>query len=685
MRRTRGCLPLAGLFAFVLLGMGSALGDPGTPYVPDQVLVKFQPGTPASEVAHAHASIHAAIRDEIPQIGVEIIGLPRGLSVGKAIGFYERNPNVEFVEPDYYVAPALVPNDPYYTYGQLRLQLMDSGPAWDITTGDPSVLVAVLDTGIRFTHPDLQHRIVPGWDFVDGDAYPNDEHGHGTQVTGVIAADTNNGEGIAGVSWHNRALCVRIGSAGGYTTSSMMAQGVTYAADQGARAINLSFATPSYLSSVGTAVDYAWSRGAVVVAAAGNSGDDVPYYPAALPHVIGVSGLDGWDELIYYSNYGTWIDVCAPAGSLTTSLLQDYASWGGTSISAPYVTGLFGLVFSVNPALTPQQAVDIVCQSATDLGEPGFDQYYGWGKINLYQAVLAASQTGGGQDTSAPQVSIASPAPESALSAVASVSVNASDDVGVALVDLYLDGDLVSSVSEPPYEWSWDTMQSADGEHVIEVAAYDEAGNVGLSDLISVTVDNTAPSAAILAPADGEVVSETTPVSAEAYDATTGVREVRFYVDDEWKASRTAAPYVWDWDTTQHSQGWHSVVAKAFDEANNVNTSDVLVEVQNTSDPSPVTETFTGGVGFKRQPTVQAHAVTIAAPGLVSASLTWGGKADLDLYLYSPTGNLVASAGKPVRGGSEEISCVVSDTGTYAFEVVAASGKANYRLTVTHP
>jgi len=223
------------------------------------------------------------------------------------------------------------------------------------------------------------------------------------------------------------------------------------------------------------------------------------------------------------------------------------------------------------------------------------------------------------------------------------------------------------------------------GDPVEAAAAYDEAGNVGQSASVGVTVDNTAPSTAILAPADGEVVRETTPVSAEAYDATTGVREVRFYVDDEWQASRTAAPYVWDWDTTQHSQGWHSVVSKAFDGADNVNTSEVIVEVQNTFDPSPVTETFTGAVGFNRQPTVQAHAVTIAAPGPVSASLTWGGKADLDLYLYSPMGDLVASSAARSRGGSEEISCAVSETGTYAFEVVAASGKANYALTVTHP
>jgi thermitase len=684
-------LLLAGLLVFASLGAGVGWSDAGqTPYVPGQVLVKFHPGTPASEVARAHAAAHSAVLDEIPQIGVQIVELPPGLSVGKAIGFYERNPNVEFVEPDYYVEAALVPNDPYYTYGQLRLQLMESEAAWDITTGEPSVLVAVLDTGIVLSHPDLQHRIVAGWDFVDSDACPDDGHGHGTTVTGVMGADSNNGEGIAGVSWHNPTLCVRIGTAGGYTSGSMMAQGVAYAADQGARAINLSFAGPGYLASVATAVDYAWNKGAVVVAAAGNSADTMPYYPAALPHVVAVSGLGSYDTLIDYSNYGAWIDVCAPAGSLTTDALVGYANWGGTSIAAPYVTGLFGLVFSANQDLTPQQAVDIVCQTATDLGDPGFDEYYGWGKINLYRAVLAASEAGGGggggdEDTTAPSVRVISPAAEAAVAGEVAISVGATDDVGVTLVDLYLDGDFVGSATRAPYEWMWDTAMDADGGHAIQAVAYDEAGNVGESTVVTVTLDNSAPSAVILNPTDGSLVSGTTRVEADAADAVTGVREVRFYVDDVWHATESQAPYVWSWDTTESSQGWHSLVATAVDAAGNEDASTVSVEVQNSSEPVPVTETFTDGVGFKKQPTVRVHAVAVAESGLVAASLTWGGKGDLNLYLYSPAGDLVASSAIRSRGGSEKIAYPAAEAGTYVFEVVAATGKANYTLTVTHP
>ncbi len=682
-------LALLGAGLVLLLSWGTGTGwcdPPDAPYVPDQVLVKFLPGTPASDIARAHASARAAIRDEIPQIGLQIVGLPPGLSVGRAIALYERNPNVEFVEPDCYVEPMLTPNDPYFHYGQIPLQLMDAEAAWGITTGSMSVPIAILDSGANFDHPDLQGRLVPGWDFVEADGDPTDGHGHGTAVTGVPGATSDNAFGITGVTWQNPVLVVRIGDHTAWTTWSRMAQGITYAADRGVRAINLSYAGTSYPSSVASAVAYAWTRGAVTVASAGNESSGAPHYPAGLPHVVAVSGVEDHDLLVYYSNYGSWIDVSAPCGSLTTSRSGGFGDVGGTSISAPFVTGLFGLVFAANPSLTPEQAVDIVCQTATDLGDPGFDEYYGWGKINLYQAVLAASQMPGpGEDTTPPTVSITAPGPGSALSGLVAVSVNSTDDVGVALAEAYLDGEIVGSTSTPPCECNWDTTQSADGEHVLQALAYDEAGNMGQSDPVTVTVDNTAPSTAILAPSDGEVVSETTPVSADAYDATTGVQEVRFYVDGEWKATRTAAPYVWNWDTTQHSQGWHSVVAKAFDAAGNEDSSVVVVNVQNASAPLPVTETFTSSVGFKRQPTVRTHAVTVTAPGVVSASLTWGGKADLDLYLYSPAGDLVASSAAPSRGGSEEISYTATETGTYVFEVVAASRKANYTLTVTHP
>lgn len=565
-------------------------GPDGTPCAADHILVKFRPGTPASEVARAHAAARSVILDGIPQIGVQIVGLAPGLSVGPAIGFYQHNPNVEFAEPDYLVAPALTPNDPYFHYCQLGLQWMGAEQAWDITTGSPSLLIAVLDSGVDFTHPDLRGRLVAGWDFWDNDADPTDTYGHGTAVTGVLGAVTNNGLGIAAVSWRNPVLCVRIGDL--ETTSGLIAKGVTYAADRGARAINISSAGPSYSSSEASAVDYAWNKGAVVVAAAGNSGTSTPQYPAALPRVVAVSGVD--DVLVSYSNYGSWIDVCAPCNSQTTSLGGWISLVGGTSISAPFVTGLFGLVFSVNPALTPQQAVDIVTETATDLGDPGFDIYYGWGKINIYQAVLAASQSVPPADNTAPAVNITTPTSGALLSGTTAVIASASDNVSVARVDLYLDGSPAGSLTSPPYEWAWDTTKSANGTHGLHARAFDAVGNEGVSSAVS-------------------------------------------------------------------------------------------VNVQNAADPPVMTETFTGSVGFKGGATSRSYTVAVGAAGSISASLTWGGRADLDLYLYSSTGALLTSSTTRSRSGPEQINYQVASAGAYTLKVAAASGKANYTLTATYP
>ena len=190
----RGLWLMGAMLATLCLGLAAGKADGDAPtFVPGQILVKFQPGTPASEVARAHASTRSTILNEIPQIGLQVVGLPPGLSVGRAVGLYQRNPNIEFAEPDYYLEPAITPNDPWYLNWQPQLQWMGAEDAWDITTGAPSVRIAVLDTGVDFAHPDLQGRLVAGWDFVQNDGDPSDENGHGTSVTGVLGAATNNG------------------------------------------------------------------------------------------------------------------------------------------------------------------------------------------------------------------------------------------------------------------------------------------------------------------------------------------------------------------------------------------------------------------------------------------------------------------------------------------------------------
>lgn len=367
------------------------------PPVQDHILVKFKDKVSDEKKNEIHAKTGGKVKDEISQIDVEIVQIPpgKGIDPETFVETYKANfkEELEYAEPDYLVEPTLSANDPYWVYHwQLPLEALGAASAWDITTGNPSVVIAVLDSGIDYTHPDHQGgRLILGPDFANNDNDPYDDAGHGTIVTGVVGASTNNGVGIAGATWGNKILAIKIAGSNGYSTWSWMAKGLTYAADQGARVANISFASPTSSSTIANAVSYAYQKGVVITAAAGNSVAP-PQYPAAYPEVIAVSGINGSDQWLY--GYGPYISVTAYAGAYTTQnpfgTPYYYGSWGGTSVAAPYVAGAAALVFSVNPSLTPAQVRDIIQRTADDLGDPGWDQYYGWGKLNLYKAVLAA-------------------------------------------------------------------------------------------------------------------------------------------------------------------------------------------------------------------------------------------------------------------------------------------------------
>lgn len=465
-------------------------------FAPGQILVRFKPGTPMSAMAQIHRQNGSRFLDEIPQIGMQKVTAPRGWELDR-VRRYAANPNVEFAEPDYFVKPALRPNDPYFWYNgvswQEQLRRLGAEQAWDITVGDPSVVVAVLDSGIDYTHPDFQGgRLILGPDFANNDGNPYDDYGHGTIVTGVLGATTNNGVGISGATWNNRILAVKIAGADGYATWSWMAKGLTYAADQGARVANISFSSPYSSSTIANAVSYAYQKGVVTIAAAGNS-DVPPQYPAAYPEVIAVSGIDGGD--LWDCGYGPYIGVCAYSSGVYTTrppfgTSYYYGTWGGTSVAAPFVAGAAALVLSVNPALTPDQVRDMICRTADDLGAPGWDQYYGWGRVNLYQAVLAARDSLGSQDTTPPTVEIAAPQEAAVVSGVTQVSAAAADNIGVSTVDFYVDGGLVGSDTTAPYSATWDTTGVPSGNRILKAVARDRAGNSGASVPVSVVVDN---------------------------------------------------------------------------------------------------------------------------------------------------------------------------------------------------
>ncbi|MBC7261830.1 MAG: S8 family serine peptidase, partial [Chloroflexi bacterium] len=259
---------------------GMKAWDLDAPHVPGRILVKFKSGVKGEQRLQVHAEQGAHVVAELPRLAVQVVQVPEE-RMAAALARYRANPRVAYAEPDYLAYGEFVPNDPYYASNQYGPQIIQADRAWDVTTGSPNVIVAVVDSGADFLHPDLQGKLIAGWDFINNDPDPTDDQGHGTHVAGIVGAVTNNGEGVAGIGYQTRLLIVKVLDASNAGTYSGIAQGIVYAADQGVSIINLSLGGTSFSQTLLDAVEYAWSRGVLLVAAAGNYASSSPFYPAA--------------------------------------------------------------------------------------------------------------------------------------------------------------------------------------------------------------------------------------------------------------------------------------------------------------------------------------------------------------------------------------------------------------------
>ncbi|MFQ5340635.1 MAG: S8 family serine peptidase [Anaerolineae bacterium] len=386
-------------------GGASAL-DEDAPYVAGRLLVQFAPGTPDEEKAAVHERLGAQVIDEIPALGIQILQVPEEAT--SMVFAYQAEPSVNFAEPDYIARIAGWPDGPILSRNDLEaigegvtrypndprfpdmwnLAKIRAEAGWDITTGSSSVIIAVIDTGADASHPDLEGKLLPAYDFVNNDSDPADDQGHGTHVSGTAAAVTNNGIGIAGVSWGAKVMPIKALSAGGSGAHSWIANGIVWATDHGADVINMSLGGPYTSATMSRAVDYAWSHGVVIVAAAGNGNTSNPSYPAAYDNVIGVAATTQNDERAHFSNYGSYISVASPGVSILSSTRGGgYQAWSGTSMASPHVAGLAALIKSIHPDWSNVQIRDAIESSSVDFGTPGWDAIYGWGRIDIYNAV----------------------------------------------------------------------------------------------------------------------------------------------------------------------------------------------------------------------------------------------------------------------------------------------------------
>jgi subtilisin family serine protease len=383
---------IQGLFILGMLGAPAAHGQPGPEYAPGRLLVGDRQGVrpeAADRVLDAH---RAVVRRVVPEIGMRVVEVPAG-SGAAAMASLIQSGAFRYVERDYYARTAAVPDDPSFPF-EWHLAKIQAPQAWDINTGSPSVVVAAIDSGADAMHPDLQSKLVPGWNFLTSTSDTSDGEGHGTAVAGTIAAAANNGIGVAGVTWGSKIMPLVVVDSSGSAAYSDIATAIQYAADHGARVINISIGGTAASAALQSAVDYAWSKGSVVFAAAMNNSTSTPYYPAACNGAVAVSATDSSDNLASFSNYGSWVTISAPgANILTTSMGGSYGYWSGTSFSSPIAAGVAALALAAKPSLTNAELVALLEANADDLGTPGYDPQFGFGRVNAYRTVAAAQQS----------------------------------------------------------------------------------------------------------------------------------------------------------------------------------------------------------------------------------------------------------------------------------------------------
>jgi thermitase len=370
------------------------LVDPLAPSIPGELVVALDSVVFAASSERALEARGATVEKLKGDSAALLVKTPVGVSDPVFTEVAEDAPGVAWVQPNYIYRATYTPSDPLYgsgSSGQWGLRRIGAPAAWDVTRGDARVVVAVVDTGVDYTHPDLASQVdtANDWDFINGDSNAMDDHGHGTHVSGIIAATMDNGVGGVGVAPQVRILPVKVLDSKGSGDTFGVSAGIRYAADNGARIINLSLAGPSD-ASMGSAVAYAQSRGCVVIAAAGNDGSSGgASYPARYSGVIGVGATTSTDAHASFSNWGTGVDIAAPGvnilSTLPTALYPSgYGSWSGTSMATPFVAGVAALVMSANATTNPDVVIPRLLSTAQDLGYP---DYFGNGLVRADLAV----------------------------------------------------------------------------------------------------------------------------------------------------------------------------------------------------------------------------------------------------------------------------------------------------------
>lgn len=559
----------------LITAAASAYAEP--PFAKGRLLVEPANGISETRFNQMLNQLGAKSIKVIPQIDLHLVQLPAQADEHAMAALLNHNPLVKFAELDSQLPAEQTANDTYYSLAW-QLPKIQAPTAWDSSKG-AGITVAIVDTGVYAAHPDLTGKVLSGWNVVSNNSDTSDITGHGTGVAGTVAAASNNSTGVTSVAWDAMLLPVRVSnSSDGSAYLSDLANGVVWAADHGARVANVSYGV-SGSASVQSAANYMRGKDGVVVVSAGNSGA----YDSTAPSdaLLSVGATDSSDAIASFSTSGSFVDLSAPGVNIpSTSASGGYSYWSGTSFSSPVVAGVAALVLAANPALSPAQVDSILTSSSDDLGSPGYDIYFGAGRVNAARAVALAMNTQA-IDSIAPSVTINNPVTGSTVSGTVAIGVNASDNVGVTRVDIYANGKLLSSSTSANFSYAWDTSLAANGSTTLVAYAMDAAGNQGQSQSVSVDVanlvsDTQPPTVAFTSPSDGTTVNGKTTIRVSASD-NVAVTTLALAIDGRVVSSTSGGSLNYNWNTRKVAAGSHTLTTTASDAAGNSSSSSITV------------------------------------------------------------------------------------------------------------
>jgi subtilisin family serine protease len=704
--------PLAAVaIAFCFLGPTVAGAASST----TRLLVKFKPAASAEAQASVLSSVHAKQIGVLHDLGIKIVTVPTAGAQATANAM-RGNPLVSFAEPDSILKPQdNLPSDPSFPSnfalagGAWGWPATHTTQAWDITQGDPNVVIAILDTGIKTTGlSDFNGQISSTYNAMTGtDDVTTNAGNHGTYVAGIAGLAADNATGSAGFCPGCRLMIVQVGTDSGAYLSDI-ASGLTYAADHGARVANMSWAGTSDSSTLQTATTYAHQHGVVMTAAAGNSNCNCATYPAADPYVLGVAGVDNSGNKAGDSNYGSWVQLAAPEGNMTAwpsiNGAPGYAPVGGTSSAAPVVAGIAGLLLSADPALTTTQVVQALEKSAAPVG---FSVAYGRADA------LAALQSLGIDDPQPASLPANSVAPQLLVETNASSGyqpLTAAPQVGQVLLRgqgswtgsaplsisavrwqrCTSDGSSCSTLANAPTY----TVQSADTGYALRfvVTVKNGLGSTAVASGLSAPVGGTTPPTTTATTTTATTTISPSPPSNSTPPSISGTPQVGETLSastGSWTGGPTSYGYQWqDCDTSgancsaiagatrsnytaqSADVGYTLRVAVTASNSGGASTASATATSVVTTAPNlSTTQTFSGSLNAKSPS--RSFGVTVGS-GVASARLSFSKCSALSLALS----NGASAAGPSVVSLNATLA-----PGAYTYTV--SGGRCSFTLTVT--